>query len=109
MTPTGPIVHVAGADGWCRPALVLEPGPRLVRVRVFVQSTLGDPGSLDWEGDVSHSSDPRTFPNPEDHGGGVRVAESWHEPDANGKAGYGGGCTISAARLQAALAGVVGS
>lgn len=109
MTPATPIVHVAGAGGECRPALVLAVGPRSIRVRVFVQSAIGEAGDLDYEGDCSHSSDPRIFPNPDDAGGGHRVADAWHEPDSNGRAGAGGGCDISRDRLLAALSGMVGS
>lgn len=98
--PVQPIVHVAGADGHCRPALVLDAGPNLIRVRVFVPRALGDPGTLDYEGDCAHSSDPRIYPNPDDLGGGFRVADAWHEI---------GDCGHSLDRLQAALAGVVGS
>lgn len=76
--PASLLVHVAGNDGRCRPALVLEPGERLTRVRVFVASAINDPGSLDYEGDVPHCTEPIIVPTPDEYGGGFRALESWH-------------------------------
>lgn len=98
----GALVHVASA-GRCRPAIVLDTGPDLIRVRVLISAAVGDPGSLDTEGDVAHVTDLRIIPVPDEYGGGVRVLDSWHSIRSEDT------CAGSLAMIAATLAGVVGS
>lgn len=100
----GEVVHVSGADGRCRAAIVLDTGPAIIRVRVL-HTSLRKPGERDEEGDVRHSSEAQAIPNPPEIGG-FRVLDTWHHRD-NGAAGRFGGCSISAERM--VRAAVVGS
>lgn len=73
----GMIVHIS-LQGTCVAGFIVEPG-RSARVRLFRNSGVRAPGSLDTEGDYRHASDPITVDTPE---GGRRDLPTWHAPRA---------------------------
>lgn len=79
MTPTlGIMVHVGPTNrGPCLAAVVIDPGPRVSRLRVLVPS-IRSAGEDDREGDYRWHGDGeaiRTVPNPD---GTTRVLNAWH-------------------------------